>query len=277
LFDTKRAFPTERAGIAELLRNTSLNTSFRLDQRRQTQAGSRSIYYPLLGEAASRDTSLLNNLMNLRQDLFFWRNSPKGDLAISYQEQFTRLFLNSGAEVRQGRAWTSKLRLNLGSKRSAEAQLLYGFKLLRADLLLTRNFHIDYFKTIPSHIWQVSRKVRIACGYEFQWKRNLEAGGVTNSRLLNHKIFGDFRINFGNRNSIFAKIEMLNIRRLGDANANATFELMEGNQNGFNVTGNLLFTYYLTRYLELSIAYDARISRVNAPVHSARMQLRAIF
>ncbi|MFN8923395.1 MAG: hypothetical protein ACK5XP_10775, partial [Sphingobacteriia bacterium] len=85
------------------------------------------------------------------------------------------------------------------------------------------------------------------------------------------------RLNLNQRNNLNARLELLNNDLQGDAAQSLRFELLEGNQPGANAVWSLLITQYLGKNLELTIQYDARTSRLAAPLHTGRMQLRAIF
>ncbi|MFO0485643.1 MAG: hypothetical protein ACK51A_08285, partial [Sphingobacteriia bacterium] len=222
------------------------------------------------------DTSAINGSVIFRQDLYLWRNSPSGDLRLRYAQRLNRQLLSTGFEQQDGREWGCDQRLNFNRALSLENQAQIGYKASFAQRLEGRDYHIDYLGTKPELSWQLNRKFRLAGGYQYTYKAN-QPSRVLQSYLNTHKIILKSRLNLNQRNNLNARLELLNNDLQGDAAQSLRFELLEGNQPGANAVWSLLITQYLGKNLELTIQYDARTSRLAAPLHTGRMQLRAIF
>jgi hypothetical protein len=114
-------------------------------------------------------------------------------------------------------------------------------------------------------------------GLDFIWKENKNDSNRVDSKVKTQKIVSEMRYNFKDRNNIFAKMELIRIQQTGASNSAATYELMEGFRKGINFYFQSFVTWYLTSSLELSVNYDLRASQGARPLHSGRMQVRALF
>ncbi len=259
--------------LLTVLRHLSSYTSFRFEQKSNITAPKLKDYW-----FRPSDTSLLNELFNLRQDVYLFRNHPKGDIGIVYLQNNNQLLLNSGLERRKSRSFQLTGRLTLSTTRSIELSGKTGNKTNFAQLMPGRNYNIDFQGINPIFIWQFSRRFRINTGYEFQFKTNQDENNQINSRVSHHKLVLDSRYAFGTRNTFTGRLELSRISQQGiPAEPTANFELLEGLQNGSNAVWSFLLTQYLTRSLELNLVYDGRSAQTIPPVHSMRVQLRANF
>ena len=76
---------------------------------------------------------------------------------------------------------------------------------------------------------------------------------------------------------IFARLEVADIRMVGEASGLAEFELTDGRGAGRSTLWSVTGEYAFNQYLRGSVAYDGR-APANAPViHTMRMQLSAVF
>jgi hypothetical protein len=85
------------------------------------------------------------------------------------------------------------------------------------------------------------------------------------------------KANLKARNNLNLRLELLENQLQGTPTGAVAFELLEGNQPGRNVVWNVLLTQYLSKHLELTVQYDGRASAIAPPLHTGRMQLRAVF
>lgn len=259
----------------ETARNFSTVSNFRTEQRREDKTGWQA-YTPNFTQFFS-DTSLLNALYTFRQDVYFFRNSPGGEASFSVNESKSRLFLLSGDEIRSSRTWQSRQRGNFNQDISIENTLSTGQKSYKAGLGDSRNFDILSRALQPVLNCQFTRQFRMSYGLDFIWKENTNDSIRVDSKVKTQKIVSEMRYNFKDRNNIFAKMELIRIQQTGESNSAATYELMEGFRKGINFYFQSFVTWYLTSSLELSVNYDLRASQGARPLHSGRMQVRALF
>ncbi len=223
------------------------------------------------------DENLLDAQYSFRQDLTFFPNSPGGDLRLSYHDNQSKLFLSTGNELRGIKFGTLKPRVNFDAKRSIEVEAQIGRKFAEADSFNSRNFNIQFIDVQPQFNIQLNRKLRLALGYQYSFKKNLDESTQNSTTAFTHKTFLDAKLNMKDRNNIFTKFELVHINQIGEADFSAAYELREGLQNGFNGIWQAFITFYILSNVELSINYDGRVSTEEAVIHTARMQVRAFF
>ena len=264
-------------GLRRLLHNLSSQTNLRLDQRRSAPSGELQSYLVQFSRLDRADSTLLSAVLQLRQDLYFFRNNRVGDFSFSYLVNQNLQFLNSGSEERAGRTWQARQRLNLDPVRSLDNVVLVGTRRSRAQLLPTRNFDLELVSAQPAFNQQLARRWRLTVGYEFARRRARSPEGLELGTLTAHKLITDVRLGFGARNNLSTRLEVLNNQLEGTPNASVRFELLEGLQPGRNLVCNLMLVQYLSRVLEFSVVYDGRAAAQVPMLHSARVQLRALF
>lgn len=273
--DFKKAIARGGGFFKETLRNFLSITNFRVAQKKT--AGTELANYLIDPGDIFADTSLLDAQYTFKQDVYFYRNNKVGDLKLSYLQNKSKQFLESGTETRDLENWGSTQRLNLDQSKSIENELAFGFKRSTAAAFSSRNYNIDFFEVRPRVNFQLSRKVRLSAGYEYKHKENKNDSLRVDATVNFHKLIFDGKINLKARNNIFAKVELVRIGQEGMANFSAEYELRESLEPGFNAIWQVFSTIYLSKSLELGITYDGRASQGNRTLHGGRVQLKAFF
>lgn len=271
----KRIISKTKNRFKETLRNISLVTNFRTEQKKDEDRGWKT--YGISFRNFFGDTALQNALYTFRQDLYFFRNQPGGELSFSFLDNKSRLFLLVGAETRESRSWQGRQRVNINSDISIENLLQLGNKGYVAQELDPRNYQIQFQGFQPKINCQFSRQFRMSGGYEFLDKQNTSLNESLNSRARFHKIQLETKINVKDRNNLNTQISVIRILQEGTPNAAANYELLESFQPGNNLQVQVFGTWFLTPSLEFSMNYDLRASSIGRPIHAGRMQLRALF
>ncbi|MBX3102240.1 MAG: hypothetical protein KF690_07015 [Bacteroidetes bacterium] len=281
--DLGKLLHKQTGGLARLLKPLSTTTLLTAQQKTQVPDPQPGDYLISLRPGAAQDTSVLAATLALRQDVYLWRNGPQGDLRVRYASSRNRQFLSSGFEERVLQEWGCYQRKTFSPRHSLENGLETGWKTSYAQLLPGRDYRIDFFRALPQYNWQVSRKLRLSAGYAYQYKGQSTLGtgeedpARLQSLLNTHKVIFTSRANLKARNNLNLRVELLENQLRGEPGGAVSFELLEGNQPGRNVVWNVLLTQYLSKHLELTVQYDGRASAVAPPLHTGRMQIRAVF
>jgi hypothetical protein len=273
--DFRKVIKKSNKPLRELLRNIRLITNFRISQNKE-RGDKLGDFLIGLGSLLD-DTTLIDANYNLRQDVNFFQNSPIGDLRITYLDNQSRLFLSTGDEQRQLRYFNAAPRLNIGKRKSLEAETRIGEKSTLAKNFSTRNFDIRFVETQPKINFQFSRKFRLSVAYEFKHKKNFSDSLIVNSTVNLHKAILESKWNLKDRNNLFTRLEFIQVRQEGSPGFAADYELRDGLQPGFNAIWQAFFTWYLFKNVEMSLTYDGRAARERKVIHSGRMQIRAFF
>ncbi|MDX2287044.1 MAG: hypothetical protein NW241_22960 [Bacteroidia bacterium] len=265
----------QRKGLPGLLRQTRIQTVFRLNQNRSQSAAAPAQFPNPFRPFA--DTALLDAAYTLRQELTLFQNDPVGDIRWIYQDQSAKLFLTTGEELRSWRYHTFQQRLNLGENKSLELETRAGSKRTLAPEVPVRNFHIRFVETQPQFNLQAGRQLRVSAAYAYKFRRTVPDPAQPQVRLHAHKLILDGRWNIADRNNLFVRMELAQLGEQGEAGPSALYELREGLQPGLNAIWQGVLSYYLLENLELSLTYDGRIARQAPPLHTGRVQIRALF
>jgi len=273
--DFRKAIARSDNPLKETLRNISAITNFRVSQK-QEAGQSLQNYFIRLGSLLE-DSTLLDAQYNIRQDLYFFRNSPKGDFKFTFGDNKSKLFLVSGDELRGHTYYGSDQRLNFGRDKSIENEFRIGNRLSQAVAFDSRNFNINYWELKPKVNYQVSQRLRLSLGYEYKHKENTNDSSVVDARVNIHKAVFDSKFNLKERNNLFAKLEMVYVGQEGNGNFSTEYELRDGLQKGINGIWQVFATIYLNKSLELGLTYDGRAAENTKVLHTGRVQLKAYF
>jgi len=259
----------------ELLRNTRAVTNFRMSQNKTREDGAGVFLINLLDPFG--DSTLLDANYNLRQDLTFFQNSPRGDVKFFWQDTRSKLFLSTGPEQRGFSFVGNALRYTLKAERSLELETRLGRRYTEAEAFSTRNFNIEYVETQPEFILQLNRRLRFSSAYAFATRTNTRPDGVQDAQVWLHKLIFDAKWNLRDRNNLFTKLELVHLRQEGEPGFSAEYELREGLRPGANAIWQVFLTLYPLENVELSLTYDGRLSVDSPVVHTGRVQVRAFF
>ncbi|GAB4410874.1 MAG: hypothetical protein OHK0039_15590 [Bacteroidia bacterium] len=274
-WDLREVIPASSGFWGQWLRQTRSATVFRIIQ---SKARSEQLAaYVIDPFDPFGDTTLLSASINFRQDLTFFQNSPKGDVRLFYQDARSQLFLSTGKELRGQQFYGLGLRYNFGPDRSAEWETRQGNRFVSAEAFASRNYDIDFVETRPQFNIQFSRKLRVSTAYGYTFRRNTRPDSLIDSRVHIHKLVFDTRWNFRDRNSLLAKLELVQVQQNGEPGFSAAYEMLEGLRPGANMVWQGFVSFFVLNNVELSITYDGRISAVAPPVHTGRVQVRAFF
>lgn len=273
--ELKRVLKKSKNPWKETIRNFSTVTNFRTEQRKESLSGLNT--YLINFRDFFKDTSLLNALYNFRQDVYFFRNSSGGELVFSLTDSKSRLFLLSGDEQRNSRIWQSRQRVNFSQDISLENTLTRGNKSYTAMLLDPRNYNISSNSVAPLLNCQFTRQFRMSYGVDISRKENRNDSLRVDSKARFQRLITELKLNFRDRNNVFCKLEFIRIRQEGESNAAAAYEMLESFRKGNNLYFQSFATWYLTSSLELSLNYELRASEGVRPLHTGRMQVRALF
>ena len=273
--DLSKAWEPSKKTFRELLRQTKSLTTLKVTQNKQRNTSLGSYVIDLTN--IFDDSTLLNANYFFRQDFTFFQNSRLGDVRFSYQDNQSKLFLNTGDELRGLSFWSARQRLNFDESKSLEVDTRVGEKFATARNFPTREFNIRFVETRPKVNFQFNNKFRFSTGYTHTFRRNFTASAEENARVSLHKVLAESRWNLKDRNNLFTRLELIGVRQQGEPGFSAAYELREGLEPGFNMVWSSLLTLYVMSNVELTFTYEGRASAVAPAVHTGRVQVRAFF
>lgn len=273
--DFNQFIDRKATGIKSFFRQMNLYTNIKREQKHAPEVDKlKEYFFKKLNET---DSSLLSASFLFKQDIIFWRNNKKGDLLFSYQANQIRQFLNSGTDLSANNQWISKQRWNLYKKLSIENTLQKNTKKLESQFFEDRNFQIHSWNVQPMLVIPFKATLRSSFGFDHKSKNQTHLlNPQFNAKTKIFKIISDTKINLYGKNTLNFKVEYWKIKLMGNPTPTARFELLESLQPGNNLTMNLFLSWFLSKTLELNVVYDGRWNKFTPPIHSGRIQLRAI-
>ena len=111
--------------------------------------------------------------------------------------------------------------------------------------------------------------------YNYQEKKNNDLLG--GEELIAQKGGTEFRYNVASKGSFRAGFNYINNQFTITENASLSYEMLEGLQQGEDMTWELTYQQNISKHMQLSINYNGRKSEESPVIHTGRVQLRASF
>ena len=269
-FDPKKIFNQKKL-VGKLLKyfynQTAVST-----QKKTNNLDFRILINPLV----DNDNPIIQQMSNnLRNSTFFNRSSSKYSI-----EYVTQLFVNknlliNGTDFRATKKEQIKLRWNLNKTLMLQSEYNQGLKNNNSTYAINRNYNILLNETFNKFSIQPNTLFRLSIEGRYTEKKNaIELGnetsyisdlGIELRKSTREKALFNFNLHF------------VKIDYNGESNSAIGFEMLEGLQDGENVTWKLSFQKNMSNNVQLSINYNGRKSELSNAVHTGGMQLRAFF
>tara|TARA_B100001287_G_scaffold39863_1_gene29007 strand:- start:11564 stop:15007 length:3444 start_codon:yes stop_codon:yes gene_type:complete len=269
-FDLKRIFNQKKL-VGKLLKYFYNQTAI------STQKKTNSLDFKvLINPLVDTDNPVIQQMSNnLRNSLFFNRSSSKYSI-----EYVTQLFANknllvNGTDFRATKKEQIKLRWNLNKILMLQSEYNQGLKNNNSTYAINRNYNIVETETISKISIQPNTLFRLSINGRYTEKKNaIELGNETS-------YISDFGLEIRKSTSEKAlfnlNLHIVKIDYKGESNSAIGFEMLEGLQDGKNITWKLSFQKNMSNNVQLSINYNGRKSEIYKTIHTGGMQLRAFF
>ena len=269
LFEKDPAFPLA------LIKNLRMFTQLKVNQNKIRGQGASQFF--INPTAIFEDSSLLRGTSFFKHDWTFFQNHPIGDIKTTYFSNRSKQFLSTGDELRSLRYWQLAGRYNINPKLSLEGSWQTGTKSSSAEVLEGRDFSIDFSEVRPQLNYQVSRKLRLSSRYEWARRQEKDTEIESPTRIQEHSLDFEGKWNFQERNTLLSELSLISINQTGSPEFLAGYELRQGFEPGFNTRWRLMLNTFLIDNLALNVTYEGRSSEGQRVLHTARVQLRALF
>lgn len=252
-------------------------TAFSMEQKNQ---GNSAITFLNPFDLRLADTSLVAANGNIRNTLFYNRNSPKFGIDLGYQRNLQRILLANGTETRENTDQNIRLRWNVLQQLNFESLLQRGQRVLTADLFAVRNYNINQVEWVPALNWTANSKLRVGLKYAYREKvneRTLLASETSAERVNIQELGGELNYNLLASSAIRITFSNINNAFIGDPNSPVGFEMLQGLLPGSNQVWSLSLFRKLSNNLQLNLTYDGRNAKNTPVVHTGRVQARLVF
>jgi hypothetical protein len=259
-------------GVKKILAKFSNQTAFRI-QRKTRQEDEVDRFNPFADPSGTEN--LISQSSSIRNTFFFNRTSSKFGVDYTYSDQTSKTPLTSGFEERENTAHIMRLRYNFTAKYGAILEQETGTRLSGSDFLEGRNYSVGYISLKPTFSYQPSTAFRANLSGAYTLKENAQNLGGEEAEIVD---FGaDLRLSKIEKGTYFAQINYITIDYIGGVNNSLSYEMLEGLQNGQNITWAAGVQRNLGKNLQLSLTYNGRKSEETRSIHTGNVQVRAFF
>lgn len=225
--------------------------------------------------AEIRDSSLISTNSNIKNTLFFNRNSSVFGMEYNFQLLHSKTLLASGFDSRKNLLNEFSLRWNMTKFISLNLKFEEGIRMSIIDYTVNRNYEIRAQSYFSELIYQPNTNFRIGAVAQISNKKNSIEFGSEQSN--NYQVSLNTKYNQSQKGSFIADFKTVLINYNGIVNSAVGFEMMEGLKPGVNQIWSIGYQRIVSKNLQLSIQYSGRKSEQNRIIHTGGMEIRALF
>jgi len=259
-------------GIKKVLSKFSNQMAFRVQRKTRREDGANR-YNPFV--EAIGDSALISQASSLRNTFFFNRTSSKFGVDYTYSNQFSKNPLTTGFEERDNKSHIFRVRYNFTPKYGMILEQEFGVRESDSDIIEGRSYNIDYWRFKPTFTFQPGTTFRLSLIGDITEKKNAPDQGGEEASIIDLGL--DFRLSKVEAGTFFAQLNLIDIDFSGQANNSLAYEMLNGLNNGRNVTWAAGIQRNLGKNLQLSLSYNGRKSEDAKAVHTGNAQVRAFF
>jgi hypothetical protein len=199
---------------------------------------------------------------------------------LNYQELETKSLLTDGFEYRVQTTNTANLRWNVTRVILLQSSFQTGEKKDNSELFTDDDYDLLFQQVEPKVSYQLGTSFRATLSYTYAHKKNVESMEVTDTtgqHSISNKVQIEVRYSTPKAGSITAHISYEGIQFNADQNSPIAYDMLEGLHSGDNFVWGLAIQKNLSSSLQLTVSYDGRKSEGVNVVHTANVQMRALF
>ena len=259
-----------KKGFKKLVSRFSNRTNYRVSRK---VSDKNEYYNPFVDVVA--DTSLVTLNLGFLNTIYFNRTGTKFGSDFTFQDNRDRSLLTNGIETRRNLNRALKARWNITRVYTITLLGANGTKSNSSQFFNNRNYFIKIYEAEPKFSFQPNAKFRASVLYNYKEKTNsLNFGG---EELISQTVGGELRYNVASKGSFRASYNYISNEFSITNNTALAYEMMEGLQEGINMTWELNYQQNLSKHMQLSINYNGRVSDDAPVIHTGGVQVRAFF
>ncbi|NQX97582.1 MAG: hypothetical protein HRT73_06840 [Flavobacteriales bacterium] len=257
-------------GVKKMISRFSSRTNYRISRKVDDRL---DYYNPFIGDIA--DTSLVTLNLGFLNTIYFNRTGTKFGTQFTFQDNRDRSLLTNGIESRQNINRAIKSRWNITREYTISLLTANGEKSSISEFFNNRNFKLETVEAEPKFTFQPNTKFRISVLYSYKEKINDSVFG--GEELISQKAGMEMRYNVASKGSFRGAFNFIDNQFVSNGNASLDYEMLEGLQEGSNMTWEITYQQNLSKHMQLSINYNGRKSEESPIIHTAGVQVRAFF
>jgi hypothetical protein len=222
----------------------------------------------------TNDTSLITTNSSLRNTVFVNRSSSVASGEFTFNTLRNKLLLANGFETREQNSYTAIIRGNVKRIYGASVTAELGENITGSPYF-NRNYHINFTSLEPRLSIQPGVVFRTTLYYKLQLKENTMSDIGEKTEIYSMGV--ECKYSSFKNGSAEAKLTFSKINYNAIENTPLAFEMLEGLKTGNNILWNFSLNRNLTQTLQISLLYEGRKSENIKTIHTANMQVRAVF
>ncbi len=218
------------------------------------------------------ETSLYQNTF-WQNDLYFNRSKKKYFVHFSYQKIQQAQLLSVGRQAH------SIEKYSLQTKHSFVQNLIWKQTFSSADNItnsenyLSKNYQLRSQEIIENLDFVQVQKSKISIFYHLKNKNNI----LGNEKLTMYRLGAKYFYQDKKQNTFHTSLQLIKNKMSGSLNTPVAFQMLEGLQKGNNLVFMALYRQKISRYLEMNLQYNMRLSEANPAVHTGGISLKMLF
>ena len=257
-------------GVRKLVSHFSNRTNYRVSRKMNNKD---NYYNPFIGDVY--DSSLVTLNLGFLNTIYFNRTGTKFGADFTFQENKDRSLLTSGIESRTILVRALKTRWNLTRKHTANLLLANGIKVVNSEFFTNKNYHLVIKEIEPKYTIQPNAKFRTSVWFNYKEKINdVNLGG---EEAISQRLGIELRYNMASKGSFRGVFNYIDNNFSNSDNPSLTYEMLEGLQDGVNLTWEMTYQQNLSKHMQLSLNYNGRKSDQTQIIHTGGVQVRAFF
>lgn len=221
------------------------------------------------------DTALINSNSLIRNMIFFNRTSSVSGGDYTYQNVRNKTLLTNGYEIRTGQSHLLNARWNITKAIGVNTIFETGVRRSVSEYFGNLNYTINYYRVEPNLSIQPNNLFRTILTYSYSNKTN--ELGEPKEIAVQDKFSIEFKYSSIKKGIMSIRFNYIKINYNAPTNSPLAYEMLEGLQNGNNLTWNFNLQRNLSKILQISVNYEGRKSKGVPTVNTAGVQARAFF
>lgn len=259
-----------KKGIKKMLSRFSNRTNYRVSRKMNNKD---DYYNPFIGNVA--DSNLVTLNLGFLNTIYFNRTGTKFGADFTYQDNRDRSLLTSGIESRTVLTRALKTRWNITRIHTVNLLTSNGVKLVNSEFFFNKNYHLTIQEIEPKYTVQPNAKFRTSVWYNYKEKINAENLG--GEEAISQRLGVEVRYNIAAKGSFRAAFNYIDNDFSITSNPTLSYEMLEGLQDGVNLTWEMTYQQNLSKHMQLSLNYNGRKSDGTQIIHTGGVQVRAFF
>ncbi|MBE0391810.1 hypothetical protein [Flavobacterium sp. PL002] len=257
------------SGLKKLISLFYNQTSFIIDRKTKNTGGDFE-----LNPFNNSQENVLGLSAGFRNSLFYNRGKQKHSVTYSYINNQVKNSLSIGSQeskngshqLQYTHLYEKSWLFNAFAKTIKTTAISENFS--------EKNYTISGYQLAPKISYLFSKNTSWDIFYELQNKEN-QIGALES--LQQNRFGTSFSYSGSKKVVINGEVSFYQNKFSGDEFSAVGFQMLEGLQNGQNLTWRLLVQKNLTQFLDINLNYQGRKSETNQTIHTGNIQLRAYF